>query len=90
LFGQSQRNFWSGINLLDVGFLICLTLSMLLLYSNAELPIGTAYAWTEGAVGTVLVGIVVKEPATFLENLLLTTLIASIMIKVCFSIKDLF
>jgi multidrug transporter EmrE-like cation transporter len=33
----------------------------------------------EQAVGTVLVGIVVKEPATFLENLLLTTLIASII-----------
>jgi quaternary ammonium compound-resistance protein SugE len=44
---------------------------MLLLYkATQELPIGTAYAvWTGiGAVGTVLVGIVVfKEPATFGE-----------------------
>jgi quaternary ammonium compound-resistance protein SugE len=55
---------------------------MLLLYkATQELPIGTAYAvWTGiGAVGTVLVGIVVfKEPATFGECSL-TTLITSIV-----------
>jgi quaternary ammonium compound-resistance protein SugE len=66
-----------------LGFLICLTLSMLLLYkATQELPIGTAYAvWTGiGAVGTVLVGIVVfKEPATFWRIFFLTTLIASII-----------
>jgi quaternary ammonium compound-resistance protein SugE len=56
---------------------------MLLLYkATQELPIGTAYAvWTGiGAVGTVLVGIVVfKEPATFWRIFFLTTLIASII-----------
>ena len=43
-----------------VGFFICLTLSMLLLYKATQtLPLGTAYAvWTGiGAVGTALVGI---------------------------------
>jgi quaternary ammonium compound-resistance protein SugE len=66
-----------------LGFLVCLTISMLLLYkATQELPIGTAYAvWTGiGAVGTVLVGIVVfKEPATFWRIFFLTTLIASII-----------
>lgn len=49
-----------------LGFLICLSISMTLLYKAAQhLPIGTAYAvWTGiGAVGTVLVGIVLfREP----------------------------
>jgi quaternary ammonium compound-resistance protein SugE len=66
-----------------VGFLLCLSISMLLLYkATQELPIGTAYAvWTGiGAVGTVLVGIVVfKEPATFWRIFFLTTLITSIV-----------
>lgn len=42
------------------GFLVCLTISMLLLIkATQELPIGTAYAvWTGiGAVGTVFIGI---------------------------------
>lgn len=64
------------------GFLICLTISMLLLIKASQsLPIGTAYAvWTGiGAVGTVLVGILVfKEPATMGRIFFLTTLIASI------------
>ncbi|MBP9924829.1 MAG: multidrug efflux SMR transporter [Cyclobacteriaceae bacterium] len=66
-----------------IGFLICLVISMLLLVKvTQELPIGTAYAvWTGiGAVGTVLVGILIfKEPATFWRLLFLTTLIASIV-----------
>lgn len=66
-----------------IGFLICLVISMLLLVKvTQELPIGTAYAvWTGiGAVGTVLVGILIfKEPATFWRLLCLTTLIASIV-----------
>lgn len=65
------------------GFLIMLCLSMgLLVKATQTLPIGTAYAvWTGiGAVGTVLVGILVfKEPATFLRMLFLTTLIGSII-----------
>ncbi|KIA87183.1 multidrug efflux SMR transporter [Flavobacterium sp. AED] len=66
-----------------VGFLICLTISMVLLYKATQtLPIGTAYAvWTGiGAVGTVLVGIFVfKEPADFWRVFFITTLIASII-----------
>ncbi|MCG1036640.1 DMT family transporter [Polaribacter sargassicola] len=66
-----------------VGFLICLSISMILLVKvTQELPIGTAYAvWTGiGAVGTVLVGIFVfKEPATLWRLFFLTTLIASII-----------
>ncbi|WP_224490834.1 DMT family transporter [Robertkochia flava] len=65
------------------GFLICLSVSMLLLVKvSRELPIGTAYAvWTGiGAVGTVLVGIIFfKEPATFWRLFFISTLIASIV-----------
>lgn len=65
------------------GFFVCLSISMLLLYKATQvLPIGTAYAvWTGiGAVGTVLVGILVfKEPATFWRIFFLSTLIASII-----------
>lgn len=65
------------------GFFIALTISMLLLVKATQtLPIGTAYAvWTGiGAVGTVLVGILVfKEPATFLRIFFLITLIGSIV-----------
>jgi quaternary ammonium compound-resistance protein SugE len=65
------------------GFLVCLTISMLLLYKATQtLPIGTAYAvWTGiGAVGTVLVGIVVfREPSDFWRLFFITTLIASII-----------
>lgn len=65
------------------GFLVMLFLSMgLLIKATQTLPIGTAYAvWTGiGAVGTVLVGILVfREPATFLRMLFLATLIGSII-----------
>lgn len=65
------------------GFLVCLTISMVLLVrATRELPIGTAYAvWTGiGAVGTVLVGIFIfKEPADFWRVFFITTLIASII-----------
>ena len=50
----SETTFWY------IGFLISLTISMLLLVKATQtLPIGTAYAvWTGiGAVGTVLVGV---------------------------------
>ncbi|WP_378184773.1 DMT family transporter [Aquimarina sp. W85] len=66
-----------------VGFLICLALSMLLLIKvTQQLPIGTAYAvWTGiGAVGTVLVGILIfKEPVTSWRLFFITTLIVSII-----------
>lgn len=65
------------------GFLVCLSISMLLLVkATKELPIGTAYAvWTGiGAVGSVIVGILVfKEPATFWRVFFISTLIISII-----------
>ena len=65
------------------GFLICLTVSMVLLMKATQtLPLGTAYAvWTGiGAVGTVLMGIFVfKEPATFWRIFFIFTLIGSII-----------
>lgn len=73
----SETAYWYG------GFLICLAISMYLLVKvTQELPIGTAYAvWTGvGAVGTVLIGILIfKEPATFWRLFFITTLIASIV-----------
>jgi quaternary ammonium compound-resistance protein SugE len=54
----------------------------LLVKVTQQLPIGTAYTvWTGiGAVGTVLVGILIfKEPATFWRLFFIMTLIASII-----------
>jgi len=65
------------------GFLIALVISMtLLIKASQNLPIGTAYAvWTGiGAVGTVLLGILVfKDPANFWRLFFISTLIASII-----------
>lgn len=65
------------------GFLVSLTVSMLLLIKATQtLPIGTAYAvWTGiGAVGTVLMGIFFfKDPANFWRIFFIATLIASII-----------
>src|SRR3954447_26036332 len=65
------------------GFFICLIMSMSLLYKATQtLPIGTAYAvWTGiGAVGTVIVGIIVfKEPTHLWRIFFLITLIGSII-----------
>lgn len=73
----SEMYMWYG------GFLLCLTISMVLLLKATEtLPIGTAYAvWTGiGAVGTVIVGILLfNEPASFWRLFFLTTLISSIV-----------
>lgn len=70
-------NLWMG------GFFISLAISMILLYKATQtLPIGTAYAvWTGiGALGTVVVGILIfKEPATFWRLFFLTTLISSVI-----------
>ena len=66
-----------------VGFFVCLSSSMYLLYKASQtIPLGTAYAvWTGvGAVGTVLVGIFVfKEPSTFWRLFFLCTLVGSIV-----------
>lgn len=65
------------------GFVISVTLSMLLLAKAAQtLPIGTAYpVWTGiGAVGTVLVGVLFfHEPATLGRLFFMATLIISIV-----------
>ncbi|MXV49470.1 QacE family quaternary ammonium compound efflux SMR transporter [Pedobacter sp. HMF7647] len=66
-----------------IGFFVCLAISMFLLYKATQtLPIGTAYAvWTGiGAVGTVIVGILIfKEPAEFWRLFFLVMLIGSII-----------
>lgn len=73
----TEMYWWFG------GFLVCLTISMLLLIKATEtLPIGTAYAvWTGiGAVGTALVGILVfKDPASFWRIFFISTLIGSVI-----------
>ncbi|MBU2946162.1 DMT family transporter [Zobellia uliginosa] len=64
-------------------FLICSSISFLLLIKAVQtLPIGTAYAvWTGiGAVGTVLLGILVfKDPANFWRVFFIITLISSVV-----------
>lgn len=81
--GKAKTATGSTMILWYTGFLIALSISMaLLIKATQTLPIGTAYAvWTGiGAVGTVLVGILVfKEPATFTRILFLSTLIGSIV-----------
>ncbi len=66
-----------------IAFLVCLTISMLLLYKAIQtLPVGTAYAvWTGiGAAGTIISGIIIfEEPATFWRMFFLITLVASIV-----------
>lgn len=65
------------------GFIVSVTLSMLLMAKASQtLPVGTVYpVWTGiGAVGAVIVGIVVfNEPATFWRIFFITTLIVSIV-----------
>jgi len=81
--GKAKEAAGSEMYLWYAGFLVALIISMaLLIKASQTLPIGTAYAvWTGiGAVGTVLVGIIVfREPATLLRLLFLTTLIGSII-----------
>lgn len=66
-----------------VGFVICMSLSMLLLIKAIQtIPIGTAYAvWTGiGAVGTAVIGILVfKDPASFWRIFFIFMLIASVI-----------
>lgn len=73
----TESIWWYG------GFLFALCMSMaLLIKATQTLPLGTAYAvWTGiGAVGTVLVGILVfKDPATFWRLFFIATLIGSII-----------
>lgn len=63
------------------GFIVCIILSMALLMRAAHhLPLGTAYpVWNGiGAVGTVVLGIIViHEPVSFWRIFFITTLILS-------------
>ncbi|MEG1229558.1 MAG: multidrug efflux SMR transporter [Flavobacterium sp.] len=81
--GKAKESTGNEMYLWYTGFLISLTISMaLLIKATQTLPIGTAYAvWTGiGAVGTVLVGILVfKDPANFWRLFFITTLIGSIV-----------
>lgn len=81
--GKAKQSTGSTANIWYAGFLACLFISMYLLVKATQtLPIGTAYAvWTGiGAVGTVLMGILVfKEPAEFWRIFFITTLIGSII-----------
>lgn len=69
--------FWT------IGFFISITFSFLLLNKAIQtIPIGTAYAvWTGiGAVGTVIMGIVLyKEPTDFWRLFFIFLLISSIV-----------
>ena len=81
--GKAKESSGSAATFWFIGFLICLSISMILLYKATQtLPIGTAYAvWTGiGAVGTVLVGIFVfKEPTDLWRIVFVSTLIGSII-----------
>lgn len=81
--GKANETVGKEMYLWYLGFIIALSLSMsLLIKATQTLPIGTAYAvWTGiGAVGTVLIGIIVfKEPVSFWRLLFICTLIISII-----------
>ncbi|WP_336514540.1 multidrug efflux SMR transporter [Pollutibacter soli] len=81
--GKAKQSTGSASVYWYAGFLVCLTVSMVLLVkATQKLPIGTAYAvWTGiGAVGTALVGILFfKEPADFWRIFFICTLIMSIV-----------
>ncbi|WDF68247.1 multidrug efflux SMR transporter [Sphingobacterium oryzagri] len=81
--GKAKQSVGTEMYLWYGGFGLSLIVSMLLLMkATQELPLGTAYAvWTGiGAVGTVLVGIIIfKEPADFWRVFFIFTLIASII-----------
>ena len=81
--GKAKAATGSNVFWWYAGFLVCLSISMLLLIKATQtIPIGTAYAvWTGiGAVGTVLVGIIFfKDPANFWRIFFISTLVFSIV-----------
>ena len=81
--GKMKESSGTDWYLWGAGFLLSLTLSMVLLAKAVQtLPIGTAYpVWTGiGAVGTVVLGIVFfHELVSFLRLFFISTLIASII-----------
>ncbi len=77
--GVSGTEWWTWMAAFAAFYVLS---AILLAKATQTLPLGTAYTvWTGiGAVGAVLVGIVIfKEPATFWRFFFLATLIASIM-----------
>ncbi len=81
--GKTKETTGNEMYLWYAGFVIALILSMgLLIKVTQTMPIGTVYVvWTGiGAIGTVLLGILVfKEPVTFMRLFFLTTLIGSVI-----------
>ena len=81
--GKAKETSRTEMYLWYAGFLIALTISMLLLIKATQtLPIGTAYAvWTGiGAVGTALMGIIFfKDPVSFWRVFFIVTLIGSVV-----------
>jgi quaternary ammonium compound-resistance protein SugE len=81
--GKAKEATGNEMYLWYLGFAISIVMSMGLLIKVLQtLPMGTVYVvWTGiGAVGTVLLGIIVfKEPVTFLRLFFLSTLIGSIV-----------
>jgi quaternary ammonium compound-resistance protein SugE len=77
-YSEGFTRFWPS-----VWTVVCLVISMLLLgWSVRTLPLGTAYAvWTGiGAVGAVLVGILVfREPATAARLVCLGLIVSGIV-----------
>ncbi|CAI8778687.1 DMT family transporter [Chryseobacterium sp. IT-36CA2] len=81
--GKAKETSGTEMYLWYTGFLITMTISMLLLIKATQtLPIGTAYAvWTGiGAVGTALMGIIFfKDPVSFWRVFFIVTLIGSVV-----------
>jgi len=81
--GKARETSGSTSTWWMAGFLVMLTLSMILLTKATKtLPLGTAYAvWTGiGAVGTAIIGILFfKEPTSFWRLFFIITLIGSIV-----------
>lgn len=81
--GKAKETTDNSATLWFAGFILCLSISMILLYKASQtLPLGTAYAvWTGiGAVGTVLIGIFLfNEPTDFWRIFFIITLILSII-----------
>lgn len=84
--GKAQQSVGKTQALWLALFLMCVSLSMFLLYKSMggdkPIAVGTAYAvWGAiGAVGTVIAGILIfEEPVTFWRMFFLSSLIASVI-----------
>lgn len=81
--GKAKETSGTEMYLWYTGFLITMTISMVLLIKATQgLPIGTAYAvWTGiGAIGTALMGIFFfKDPVSFWRIFFIMTLIGSVI-----------